>query len=280
LTTVDVGEDRRFRVAESAASPDALILFDVDGTLLTAGDAPRRALEEAMTSVWGTAGPVTGHDFSGKTDPQIVRELLAREGLPADVVERGLERALELYVDRLFVHLREDPGAGILPGVGELVPALAREPRAALALLTGNVAAGARVKLGRFGLWTHFATGAFGSDDADRNRLPAVAIERARDRWGVAFPPERVFVIGDTPLDIAAGRAVGAVTIAVDTGRTRGRLSDHAPDHLLPDLSGWRTTLWPLLFGCPAPEAASSPVAGRAVSAAAAPPHGAGPPPR
>lgn len=256
MTTVGVGEARRSGVADASASPDALLLFDVDGTLLTAGEAPRRALAEAMTAVWGTPGPVTDHDFSGKTDPQIVRELLAREGLPGDVVERGLERALDLYVDRLLVHLRDDPEAGLLPGVAELVPALAREPRAALALLTGNVAAGARVKLGRFGIWTHFATGAFGSDDAERNRLPAVALERARARWGVAFPPERVFVIGDTPLDIAAGRAVGAVTVAVDTGRSRGRLSEHGPDHLLPDLAGWRTTLWPILFGPAAPAGA------------------------
>jgi phosphoglycolate phosphatase-like HAD superfamily hydrolase len=233
----------------ATAAPDALVLFDIDGTLLTAGGAPRRALAEAMTAVWGTPGPVADHDFSGKTDPQIVRELLAREGLPEEVVERGLDRALDLYVDRLLVHLRNDPEAALLPGVSELVPALARETRAALALLTGNVLAGARVKLGRFGLWTHFTTGAFGSDDAERNRLPAVAVERARARWGVPFPPARVFVIGDTPLDIAAGRAIGAVTVAVDTGRTRGQLSAHGPDHLLPDLGAWRTTLWPILFG-------------------------------
>jgi phosphoglycolate phosphatase-like HAD superfamily hydrolase len=232
----------------SGSAPSVLVLFDIDGTLLTAGAAPRRALEDALTAVYGAPGPATSHDFSGKTDPQIVRELLALAGLPRPQVEAGLERALAAYVERLGPYLREDPAARLLPGVAELVPRLAGEPRAALGLLTGNVASGARVKLAHFGLWEHFALGAFGSDDGDRNRLPAVALERAHERWGVRFAPERVFVVGDTPLDIAAGRAIGAVTVAVDTGRHPGGLAAHAPDHLFQDLADWRSTLWPVLF--------------------------------
>ena len=141
-----------------------------------------------------------------------------------------------------------DRRARLLPGIAELVPSLADDPRAALGLLTGNVVHGARVKLAHFGLWGHFPLGAFGSDHAERNLLPAIAVARAEQRWEVSFPPERTFVVGDTPLDIAAGRAIGAVTVAVDTGRTTGRLDPHAPDHLLRDLASWRTTLWPLLF--------------------------------
>ncbi|MFN2432891.1 MAG: haloacid dehalogenase-like hydrolase [Gemmatimonadota bacterium] len=254
------GHDRQPRAAgqddpraEGSGPPDVLLLFDIDGTLLTAGEAPRYALEEALRAVYGTPGPVTSHDFSGKTDPQIVRELLALAARPAAEVEAGLHRALEHYVSRLGAHLRGDPGARLLPGVSELVPRLAREPRAALALLTGNVAGGARVKLGRFGLWEHFATGAFGSDHAERNELPALAMARAEARWGVRFPLERTFVIGDTPLDVAAARAVGAVAVGVDTGRTTGLLAAQRPDHLLPDLSGWPSTLWPILFGEPLP---------------------------
>ncbi len=228
------------------------MLFDIDGTLLTAGEAPRRALEEALVAVYGTPGPATTLDFAGKTDPQIVRELLAIAGLPRERVEAGLGRALETYVERLASYLREDRAARLLPGVAELVPRLAREPRAALALLTGNMASGARVKLSHFGLWEHFTLGAFGSDSGDRNRLPEVAVARARERWGVCFPPERTFVVGDTPLDIAAGRAIGAVTVAVDTGRRRGGLAAHGPDHLFDDLSDWRSKLWPVFFGEPA----------------------------
>ena len=231
------------------AAPDALVLFDIDGTLITAGDAPRRALEEALVAVYGTPGPATTLDFAGKTDPQIVRELLAIAGLPRERVEAGLARVIAASVERLEPSLREDPAARLLPGIAELVPRLAREPRAALGLLTGNVAPGARVKLARFGLWDHFALGAFGSDDGDRNRLPEVAVARAHKRWGVRFSPERIFVVGDTPLDIAAGRAIGAVTVAVDTGRRRGGLAAHAPDHLFDDLTEWRSTLWPVLFG-------------------------------
>ncbi|MBA2564138.1 MAG: HAD family hydrolase [Gemmatimonadetes bacterium] len=233
----------------AAPAPDVLVLFDIDGTLLTAGQAPRRALEEALVAVYGTPGPVTTHDFSGKTDPQIILELLEQEGLARSRVRDDLERALDAYVERLGPYLAEDPHARLLPGIAELVPALAREPRAAMGLLTGNVARGARAKLARFGLWEHFDVGAFGSDDADRNLLPAVAVARAAARWGVSFPPSRTFVIGDTPLDIAAGRVIGAVTVAVDTGRTSGRLAEHAPDHLFDDLGEWAATLWPVLFG-------------------------------
>jgi phosphoglycolate phosphatase-like HAD superfamily hydrolase len=228
-----------------------LVLFDVDGTLLHCGDAPRQALEEALTAVYGTPGPATTHDFSGKTDPQIVQELLETAGFPRAEIEARLPDALDAYVARLGRHLERDFRARLLPGVAELVPALAREPRAGLGLLTGNVVAGARIKLTRFGLWEHFALGAFGSDHVERNRLPALAVARAEERWGVRVPPERTFVVGDTPLDIAAGRAIGAVTVGVDTGRTTGRLAAHGPDHFFPDLADWRTTLWPVLFGEP-----------------------------
>ncbi len=234
------------RVALPARS---LVLFDIDGTLLTAGEAPRRALEEALTAVYGTPGPVTSHDFSGKTDPQIVVELLEMGGLSRAEIEPLLACALEAYVDRLAVYLREDEDARLLPGVAELVPRLAAERRAALGLLTGNVLGGARVKLMHFGLWQHFALGAFGSDHADRNELPALAVARAEERWRLPFPPHRTFVVGDTPRDIAAGRAIGAVTVAVDTGRTTGHLAQHGPDHLFPHLADWRATLWPVLFG-------------------------------
>jgi phosphoglycolate phosphatase-like HAD superfamily hydrolase len=229
--------------------PAMLVLFDIDGTLLTAGAAPRRALAEALAAVYGTPGPATTHDFSGKTDPQIVRELLDLAGLPRGVVEVKLDRALHAYVERLGPYLREDAGARLLPGIAELVPRLAREPRVGLALLTGNVEGGARAKLSHFGLWEHFALGAFGSDSGDRNGLPALALARAERRWNVCFPPERTFVVGDTPLDIIAARTIGAVAVAVDTGRTSGRLAAHAPDHLFSDLADWRSSLWPVLFG-------------------------------
>lgn len=237
--------------ARVGPAPWVLVLFDIDGTLLTAGDAPRRALEEALTAVYGNPGPATTHDFSGKTDPQIILELLELGGLPRGEAEARLPQAFEAYLSRLGRYLTDDPGARLLPGIAELVPRLAREPRAALGLLTGNLAAGARLKLTHFGLWEHFALGAFGSDDIDRNRLPPLVVARAEERWGVSFPPARTFVVGDTPLDIAAARTIGAVTVAVDTGRRAGRLAAHAPDHLFPDLAEWRSMLWPVLFGEP-----------------------------
>jgi phosphoglycolate phosphatase len=250
-----VNRGERSPAAEGTASgappPGALVLFDIDGTLLTAGEAPRRALEEALVAVYGIPGPTAIHDFSGKTDPQIVLELLELAGFARPEIESRLAQALGAYVSRLAPHLRSDSAARLLPGIAELLPRLAREPRGALGLLTGNVLGGARVKLSHFGLWDYFAFGAFGSDHVERNCLPAVAVARAEERWGIHFAPERIFVVGDTPRDIEAGRAIGAVTVAVDTGRTTGRLAPHRPDHLFPDLAGWRSTLWPVLFGEP-----------------------------
>ncbi len=195
-----------------------LILFDIDGTLLSAGRAARDSILAALDSVLGWKGSADGNDFSGKTDPQILRELV-EETVGPDRFDATLPRVLDRYVGELSKRLR--PEAVVpKPGIPELLERLAREPRVVLGLLTGNIERGARLKLQPPGFNRYFPFGAFGDDSADRYCLPSVAVARAREHTGRDFPPASVVVIGDSVHDVGCGRALGARTIAVATGPT------------------------------------------------------------
>jgi phosphoglycolate phosphatase-like HAD superfamily hydrolase len=194
-----------------------LVLFDIDGTLVRGGPA-KHAFHRAMVDAFGTAGDIHVHDFAGKTDPQIARELLTAAGLEGTQVDEGLPALWRRYLEELEAGLAALP-MELLPGVSALLDALESAGDAALALLTGNIAEGARLKLGSVGLATRFPVGSFGSDNEARECLPAIAIERATRHWGVAFDPERVVVVGDTPRDVACGLHEGVRTLAVATGR-------------------------------------------------------------
>lgn len=215
---------------------DRLILFDIDGTLVTGGPA-KDAFRTAMHDAFGTTGDILNHEFSGKTDPQIARELLVGAGLTHRRVDEGLPRLWRRYLEELGRRLEERP-MEVLAGVEALLDALEASGQAALGLVTGNVVDGARLKLGSAGLAHRFPVGGFGSDSEERNELPAIAIERARDHFGTAFEPERVVIVGDTPRDVACGRHGGCRTVAVATGRfALAELRDVGPDHLFADLS-------------------------------------------
>jgi phosphoglycolate phosphatase len=194
-----------------------LVLFDIDGTLVRGGPA-KQAFHRAMVDAFGTAGDIHVHDFAGKTDPQIARELLTAAGLEGRQVDEGLPILWRRYLEELEAGLAELP-MELLPGVTAVLDALEDAGGAALALLTGNIAEGARLKLGSVGLADRFPVGSFGSDNEARECLPAIAIERATPHWGVAFDPERVVVVGDTPRDVACGLHEGVRTLAVATGR-------------------------------------------------------------
>ena len=195
-----------------------LVLFDIDGTLVIAKGAGRRALGRALDRVYGTTGPIEGYDFRGKTDPRIVRDLMEAAGLAPDVIGGGLGACFELYARGLVEEIGDGQCVNVLPGVIELVRRLDATEGVLLGLLTGNIEEGARIKLAPTGLWPYFRTGAFGSDDGDRRRLPSLAARRAQALTGHGFRPEDVLVIGDTPLDVECARAFGAVAVAVATG--------------------------------------------------------------
>lgn len=215
-----------------------LFLFDVDGTLVTARGAGRRALTRALQAVYGVTGPVDDYDFRGKTDPRIVLDLMAAAGLPEPAVRAGLDACFEAYIAELGRLLADGHPVQVLPGVAEVVGALAARDDAVVGLLTGNIAAGARLKLGPTGLWPLFRVGAFGSDDADRRRLPAVARARAQALTGRDIPYDRVTIVGDTPLDVDCARACGARAVAVATGfHPAPELAACRPDLFFTDLA-------------------------------------------
>ena len=213
-----------------------LVLFDIDGTLVR-GTAAKFAFETAMLETYGTAGAVDSYDFSGKTDPQIARELLSGAGLEDAVVEAGLAGLWDRYIGELESRIISNP-MRLLPGVASLMEALDAEPDVALGLVTGNIIRGARAKLGSVGLAEYFEVGGYGSDHEVREHLPAIALERAFEAWGVRFSPASAVIVGDTPRDVQCGKYEGTRTVAVATGRIpRERLETTGADAVFDDFS-------------------------------------------
>jgi phosphoglycolate phosphatase-like HAD superfamily hydrolase len=200
-----------------------LVLFDIDGTLLSTDGAGRRAIQRALVEEAGTAGPIEGYRLDGKTDPQIVRELLTLAGHPAADDDTRVQAVCRRYVDHLRAELANPARATqLLAGIGALLAALRpyeAEQRAMVGLLTGNLAAGAALKLRSAGLDpARFRVGAYGSDSARRSDLPVLAAARAQALAGRPFVGADVVIVGDTPEDVACGRPVGARSVAVATG--------------------------------------------------------------
>lgn len=227
---------------------ERLILFDIDGTLLSAAGAAGGPFRAALEQVFGTSGPVSGYSFAGRTDPRIARDLLRMGGVAAEVIEQKLDRVWRPYLEGLEGALRER-SVSVYPGVPELLDALAEEPAAILGLLTGNLREGARLKLEAAGLgFGRFEIGAFGSDHADRPQLPGIAIRRAEERFGHRFTGKAVVIIGDTPHDISCGEHLGVRTIAVATGSyRRDELEACGPDHVFDSLADL-PAVWEAIF--------------------------------
>ncbi|HEY7518431.1 MAG TPA: HAD family hydrolase [Methylomirabilota bacterium] len=215
-----------------------LFLFDIDGTLITARGAGRSALQAALLKTYGTAGDIDHYDFRGKTDPRIVFDLMRGADVGDDVIEAGMSACFDAYTAELDRQIGDGSRVVVLPGIADVVRELSARDDALVGLLTGNIEAGARVKLRPTGLSPLFRVGAYGSDSMDRRKLPAIACERARRVTGSGFSFDRVTIIGDTPLDVDCARACGAVAVAVATGfHPHTELAACAPDLLFTDFS-------------------------------------------
>ena len=197
-----------------------LVLFDIDGTLLSAAGAGRRAIHRALREVFGSTGP-DDYWFDGKTDRQIVRDLMRSDGHVDATIDARMDAVLSHYLACLGDELRDPRHPPRLhAGVPQLLDALDDRADVVLGLLTGNLEIGAHTKLAAAGLDpSRFVVGAFGSDHESRPELPALAQRRARERLGIDLPGSAVVVIGDTPADIACGQGIGARSIGVATGR-------------------------------------------------------------
>lgn len=218
-----------------------LLLWDIDGTLLHSGGAGERALVASLEKEFGIVGTLDDIEVAGRTDPWIARKVLAKFTVP-DTPEH-VSRYLDGYLRALPSELA-NPQARTLPGVRELLSQIAARSDFAQGLLTGNLRRGAEIKLRHHELWGHFAFGAFADDSAVRDELGPHAVRRAAEHHAVEFAADRVFVIGDTPHDIACGKAIGARTIGVATGRYGvDDLLACAPTAVFADLSDTRAVL-------------------------------------
>ncbi len=208
-------------------------LFDVDGTLVHTEGAGREALEAAFEDLFGVPRALAGVPLAGRTDPLIVGDALARHDRAFTDGEAGrFWNGAARHLEKLM----QPPRGRVYPGVRELLDAIAAAPEQVPGLLTGNMPAFARLKLGAFGIFDRFAFGTYGSDGPDRNAMARAAVARAAERWGV--PADRCIVVGDTELDVACARFAGARAVAVATGaRTREQLEPASPDLLLDDLT-------------------------------------------
>lgn len=216
-----------------------LVLFDIDGTILWTDGVGRRAIHAALVEIFGGTGPES-YWFDGKTDRQIVRDLMRLEGHADDHIDARMDDLLDRYVTYLEQELsRPEHRPRLYDGVERLIDALDARDDVVLGLLTGNLERGARVKLAAVGIDPNrFTINAFGSDSEHRPELPAIAQRRARERLGLDLPGDAVVVIGDTPADVACGRAIGARAIAVATGRYGvEELASHEPTAVFRDLT-------------------------------------------
>ena len=214
-----------------------LLLFDIDGTLLLSGGAGTRALNRTFEEMFGVAGAFTGIAVAGRTDPLILGDALDRAGVAADAAARRqfLARYCEHFEREI---LCPGPRKGLMPGVRRLLDSLQEWPDLACALLTGNIARAARIKLEHFALQRYFACGAYGDDAPRRDDLVPVAVGRARRAGIDVASASQAVVIGDTPLDVQCAAAAGARSVGIATGSfTEEELRRAGADAVLPDLT-------------------------------------------
>ncbi len=214
--------------------PKILVLWDIDRTLMWADNAGEHALVSAAKTACDADLDLNKLPYSGRTDRWIAQAILNHCGHEHN--EDSERRFLECYIKDLAQNLKTSAPVA-LPGVEALVKQFDQEPSICQALLTGNLAAGGKLKLDSIKLWPYFAFGAFADHSSCRNDLSPHALELAREHTGTSFSPQQVFVIGDTPHDIECGKIIGARTVAVATGSDSfEELSTHQPDLLLESL--------------------------------------------
>ena len=196
-----------------------LVLFDIDGTLIHTGGAGEKAFARVFANLFGVANGTDNLKFAGRTDMAILRELFHLNAIEPSPDHVG--RFFDAYVFLLEQMLRSLPG-GVHPGVRNWLHDLRAVPcRPAVGLLTGNVRLGAEIKLRHFNLWDEFEIGGFADDSSERNQIAAIAKRRGEALLGRTLRGDEVLVIGDTPLDIACARSIGAKMLAVGTGMYR-----------------------------------------------------------
>jgi len=206
------------------------LLFDIDGTLINTGGAGLRAMKNAATKCLGDQHLLEGCSFAGKTDRHIIHDLIRRAGIQNNADQKALTM-YACYITLLEENLAEAENFFVYPHATRIVQQLSRNPVLELALLTGNLEQGARLKLEHASLWNYFGWGVYGDVSEDRNDLARKALDNITKKDG-ATDPRRIVIIGDTVSDIRCGQAIGATTIAYSAGfEPAEKLLPANPDH-------------------------------------------------
>jgi phosphoglycolate phosphatase-like HAD superfamily hydrolase len=222
----------------------ALLLWDIDGTILSSSGSGLKAIRLGLLNHFKVNDLIDDIDFSGRTDRWIMRQIFSKHNIPP--TEKNFSDFLEAYLSELPGQLAINT-INVLPGVKKILEEGNQKKGIHQGLLTGNVQRGAQIKLGHQDLWKYFKMGAFCDDSEYRNDLVPYGMMRAMEHFHIAFKPSEVWIIGDTPHDIACAKVVGANVIAVATGRHKeAELSSHNPTATLADLSS-SDTFWNLI---------------------------------
>ncbi len=212
------------------------LLFDIDGTLINTGGAGLRAMKNAAAKCLGDDNLLEGCSFAGKTDRQIIHGLIRRAGLQNDTDQKALSM-YALYIKMLRENLTEAENFFVYPHAEKILQQFSGDPGLELALLTGNLEQGARLKLEHAALWNYFSWGVYGDVSEDRNDLSRKALDIIRKKDGTT-DPRRIIIIGDTVNDIRCGQTIGATTIAYSAGfEPVEKLLPAKPDHCTDDFS-------------------------------------------
>lgn len=213
-----------------------LFLFDLDGTLMSTGGAGLRALSIAFKEIFNLTDISKKINPSGKTDPAIFREII-RTHFNRDISDDEMREISQCYLHHLEIEMKSSQ-ARALAGVQDFVNHVLNRSDIVVGLGTGNLEKGARLKLEPINLNHSFKFGGFGSDAEDRAELLKHGHRRAQEKTGKKIHQDAVFIIGDTPLDIAAARKAGYRPVGVASGKVRyEELLQFRPDFLMRDMT-------------------------------------------
>jgi phosphoglycolate phosphatase len=221
-----------------------LLIFDIDGTLMSTGGLTGVAFELAIEELYGVKNSTNGIEPFGLTDQLIFSKILQNNNIPYENGAEEFERFCEKYIIHLGIQLNNSSKPMLLPGVKRLLQKLKDDKKVFLALETGNIEPSAFLKLHSLGVISHFPIGGFGSDSMDRAKIIELAFRRAQAHYRVPFSIKETWVIGDTPNDINAGQQLGINTISVATGVFGvEQLSHHRPNAIFDDFTDWERFL-------------------------------------
>lgn len=217
---------------------NTLLLFDIDGTLITGHGVPKKVAMEVIKRRFPDFKNGNSVAFNGMTDPLIIKEVLAANNHHISIDDPIIPEILNDFVNELRIHVNPGSPPSLLPGVEYLLKICLESDDIFVGLVTGNIMKGAKIKLSAVDIYKYFAIGAFGSDNWNRNVLPPIAIKRAEKYFGKFFNQNNIWIIGDSPRDVECAKCNGLKCIAVETGKVSDKvLAEAGADHVLKDLN-------------------------------------------